>query len=379
MRKKWIPRLFLCLFESAGFLWAQTNLLQNPGFESWPSAASVSNWVKESGVTLTKETVLMHGGSASAKMQMTGVSESGLYQDVAVSAGSAYTFKAWLFDGGGTAKIGAAIIWYDGAKKYLSKYAGPEKTTVENVWQQVSVSATAPAGAGYARCRIRVYDSNDAPCYADDTAFYEDLPLSVTVRSCQAVCLNEGVVVSWKTEGEVGTVGFHVRRAESESGDFRCITTALIPGQGNTSSGKTYVFIDRNVETGKTYWYRIEEWDTGGNRRTVGTVRIRLDGVGIVTHISELQSVYPNPFNPETAIRFCASQEDAESGVSLVVYNVLGEQIKVLIRNQCESGETATLWDGRDGIGRDAPAGLYFCVLQNPYRLLALRRMVKIR
>ena len=83
-----------------------------------------------------------------------------------------------------------------------------------------------------------------------------------------------------------------------------------------------------------------------------------------------LEQNYPNPFNPVTTIRFTLP---ARSDVSLVVYNVLGQEVKILLDQPVGAGHHAVLFDGT-GVA----SGVYF------YRLSAgvgveTKRMVLIR
>ncbi len=48
-----------------------------------------------------------------------------------------------------------------------------------------------------------------------------------------------------------------------------------------------------------------------------------------------LEQNYPNPFNPSTTIRFSIPQS---SNVKLSVYNVVGQEISVLINGTIEAG-----------------------------------------
>ena len=53
----------------------------------------------------------------------------------------------------------------------------------------------------------------------------------------------------------------------------------------------------------------------------------------------------PNPFNPSTTI----SYEVPESGaVKLVVYNLLGQQVRTLVNDTIEAGFHSVVWDGAD-------------------------------
>ena len=80
----------------------------------------------------------------------------------------------------------------------------------------------------------------------------------------------------------------------------------------------------------------------------------------------------PNPFNPSTTIRYTLPEA---SDVRLVVYNILGQQVRVLIDGPKAEGVNQVVWDGRDAIGRSVATGVYL------YRLtagpdVAVRKMV---
>ncbi|HOD67632.1 MAG TPA: T9SS type A sorting domain-containing protein, partial [candidate division Zixibacteria bacterium] len=51
---------------------------------------------------------------------------------------------------------------------------------------------------------------------------------------------------------------------------------------------------------------------------------------------------YPNPFNPATQIGFSLP---AASHVTLVVYNIMGQQVAVLADGQYEAGDHSVTWD----------------------------------
>jgi hypothetical protein len=88
-----------------------------------------------------------------------------------------------------------------------------------------------------------------------------------------------------------------------------------------------------------------------------------------------LSQNFPNPFNPQTTIRY----DLPEAGnVRLVVYNPVGQRIRTLVDERQSKGIYATVWDGRDDIGRDVASGVYVYSLWTD-RKSEMRRMVLIR
>ena len=77
----------------------------------------------------------------------------------------------------------------------------------------------------------------------------------------------------------------------------------------------------------------------------------------IPTHF-ELFPNFPNPFNPSTTIRYGLP---VASPVSLIVYNLLGQQVATLeTGTEREAGYHAVVWDGRSDAGTPVASGVYF-------------------
>ncbi|MGD9899269.1 MAG: lamin tail domain-containing protein [Calditrichaceae bacterium] len=74
-----------------------------------------------------------------------------------------------------------------------------------------------------------------------------------------------------------------------------------------------------------------------------------------------LDQNYPNPFNPETSIRF--SLPDAAS-VTIRIYNILGQEVRVLTDNYYEAGLHSVRWDGKDKTGTAVSSGMYLYELR---------------
>lgn len=67
------------------------------------------------------------------------------------------------------------------------------------------------------------------------------------------------IKIEWRTETEVNTAGFNVYRTTSPDGQYVRINEQLIPGQGSSTSGASYEYVDEQVEAGQTYYYRLED------------------------------------------------------------------------------------------------------------------------
>lgn len=65
----------------------------------------------------------------------------------------------------------------------------------------------------------------------------------------------------------------------------------------------------------------------------------------------------PNPFNPETTIRFSVQKAGP---VTVRVYDVQGKLVRTLIDGQRDAGEHSVLWDGTDEGRMPVSSGTYF-------------------
>ena len=89
-------------------------------------------------------------------------------------------------------------------------------------------------------------------------------------------------------------------------------------------------------------------------------------GVEISDHSLLLSSVVieqnnPNPFNAETVIEYCLPKT---SHVQLVIYDLLGQHVKLLLDTEQPIGYFQTTWDGTDGRNAPVATGVYFCRME---------------
>jgi hypothetical protein len=94
-----------------------------------------------------------------------------------------------------------------------------------------------------------------------------------------------------------------------------------------------------------------------------------------VPYTFRLDQNVPNPFNPSTMISFSL---DRAADVSLAVYNILGQRVRVLLDDYRPAGQYEIIWDGKSESKRPVASGIYFYRLVMGDRALA-RKMVLIR
>ena len=92
----------------------------------------------------------------------------------------------------------------------------------------------------------------------------------------------------------------------------------------------------------------------------------------------ELSYAYPNPFNPETTIRFSVPQLTGTQQATLKVFDLSGQEIARLVDETVGAGVYQAQWDGTDAQGRTVASGTYIYQLEvGPFR--DAKRMVLLK
>ncbi len=81
------------------------------------------------------------------------------------------------------------------------------------------------------------------------------------------------------------------------------------------------------------------------------------DEVAILPSSFELSQNYPNPFNPSTEIVYSLP---VKAKVTITVYNVLGQKVKVFDRGEQSAGTHKVTWNATDSRGQSVSSGMYF-------------------
>ncbi len=73
-----------------------------------------------------------------------------------------------------------------------------------------------------------------------------------------------------------------------------------------------------------------------------------------------LEQNFPNPFTPGVSPTIFTYHMDADSHVTLSVFNLIGQEVVRLVDGVEERGTHRVAWDGSDGNGNYVSAGFYF-------------------
>ncbi|UCF64287.1 MAG: T9SS type A sorting domain-containing protein [bacterium] len=140
-------------------------------------------------------------------------------------------------------------------------------------------------------------------------------------------------------------------------GNYRLVTYAIGSGGINGSVSASYRMggtvgqpmvgsmtgSQNTLYTGFWYppvvWVGIEDWQQD-----------------VMPTIFELYQNYPNPFNPSTTISYALP---FGSQVSIEIFNVVGQRVRVLMNEQQNPGYYDIVWDGQSDSRNAVSSGVY--------------------
>ena len=214
---------------------------------------------------------------------------------------------------------------------------------------------------------IRVVDEADN---ASSLTLVTSVTTPVELIAFTAKVDKDRVFLDWKTASESNNLGFAVERKGSGEKNWRQI--AFIPGAGTTQKTNSYFYEDTPGGIGD-YSYRLRQCDTNGLFTYLPEIKVGISAPQTFL----LAQNFPNPFNPSTSIHF---QIPANAGdrVALIIYDLLGRQVRTLYDGNAQAGFYRMEWDGKDDLGRPAGTGVYFYILRSESGQIT-RKMIKVQ
>lgn len=188
--------------------------------------------------------------------------------------------------------------------------------------------------------------------------------LPVEWLNISATGRKDDIVVDWQTAAEANNDGFEIQRS-TDGRNFR--TIGYQSGRGNSDAISTYQFVDRDVNTGPLYYYRLKQLDVDGQSDFSAIRTARLQGSAIADWVVGLPS--PNPIQKNSIIQLYAP---IDSMADFEVFSSAGQKV---------GGGRYNLIGGRDnrlplGDFSSLPAGVYHWRMRVGGRQFS-RKMVK--
>ncbi len=192
-----------------------------------------------------------------------------------------------------------------------------------------------------------------------------DNPLPVELSSFTAYINPQNKInIIWTTQTETGLLGYNIMRSTQNELSTANIVSPLIPAT-NSSQPRTYLYTDEEVTESRTYYYWLQCNDLGGTIKIYGSISIDYNPNGENTTpsilVTELQPIYPNPFNPIAYIPYTL---ETKSEVKINIYNTRGQVVKTFDLGSQEKGHHRITWDGRDNDGNLSGNGIYYIIMK---------------
>ena len=148
----------------------------------------------------------------------------------------------------------------------------------------------------------------------------------------------------------MGVINYHVQI--SRVSNFAVLTDSA------TVTNNKYTILSGMLTNTTTYFWRVNATDSTGTGpwSEIWNFSTLVTGINKISSNTpddyKLFQNYPNPFNPSTKIKFDVPKA---SYVKLIVYDVLGREIKTLVNEKLNAGRYEIDWNGSG-----YPSGVYF-------------------
>lgn len=184
-------------------------------------------------------------------------------------------------------------------------------------------------------------------------------PIMVAIElagySCSVSGLN--VTLNWNTSSENDSKSFEIMRS-NDGANYQAV--GEVSSAGNTSVGAVYSYTDKVFQPGE-YYYAVYEVSLSGQRTPAFKLKATVGEKPPNRY--ELAQCYPNPLHQGAVnIRFALAKPGR---TTLKIYNILGEEVKVLVNEHRLAGKFNSPWFGDDNNNKPVSNGIYLCKLES--------------
>ena len=200
---------------------------------------------------------------------------------------------------------------------------------------------------------VRVVDAEDLGAYAFDLV-YE--PSDLTYR--------DGKLGDWLSSN--GSQGLLQLIQEVEEGRIRVFgaiagdrTESTVSGEGVLA--RLMFSVHPSVEESAVAPEGLMVVDSEHEGAVIPLRNISGGLITLLPSVYSLSQNHPNPFNPETTMRFTVPEAGL---VRVAIYNATGQLVRQLMDKSLKRGRYTVRWDGRDDRGIETGSGIYFVQME---------------
>jgi len=199
-----------------------------------------------------------------------------------------------------------------------------------------------------------------------------DAPAVVSLESISGIGRAASFnVAANEVNGQTRVLGVDFNGNEIPPGDGDIIELVLTI-DGGVSVGDSVAVDIQNLIVAAQGGVAVPSYGIGGVIRVVTDVAQEAE----IPTSYDLSQNFPNPFNPSTSITFMVPTKDH---VRLSVYNLLGQEVKVLVDKELPAGTYSARWEGTDAQGNRLVSGVYFYRMVTKSGYTATRKMILLK
>jgi hypothetical protein len=184
------------------------------------------------------------------------------------------------------------------------------------------------------------------------------VPLPVKLLNFTANKHQKDVMLTWQTASEMNNKGFEIERKTASDLDWQII--AFVPALKSTLNNK-YNYVDGEVNTNQTVYYRLKQMDNDGKSTTSNIVAVGFDGL-MVEHVQ----VFPNPAINDFNIEVTTEKEEA---AQVLINDVSGQPVLNNTQN-LKSGKNVFTYGG-------LKSGVYFVEIITSDKKSIIKLLIK--
>jgi hypothetical protein len=175
--------------------------------------------------------------------------------------------------------------------------------------------------------------------------------IPVLFSKFDASARRDAVEIRWELSSDEPMESYALYRRDGTAGTPRVVTEGPVAGARDS-------YLDKTVEPGKTYGYEIIIHAANGDDFRSSIATVTMPSLELTLYQNQ-----PNPFNPQTTIRYDLPGNAVPMRVRLSIVDLAGHRVRTLIDEDQAAGSRSAVWNGRDDNGSQVASGVYFYVL----------------